>query len=310
VFAVSVLAGSYLLKRYFDEIEGGRRVTSLDRAAEGRATKNMVAFMLILVAAGTVGFHFLSPWWWTPIASNWGYVDDTIILTFWITGVVFVAVILFMAYCVFRYWHREGRRAAYEPENKKLEWWLTGLTAVGVAGMLTPGLFVWHQFVTVPEDAAEVEVLARQWDFAFRLPGKDGVLGSTDVRLITPQNPFGLNRSDPHSHDDVLIEGAELRLPINRPVKVLLRSIDVLHNFYVPEFRAKMDMVPGMVTYYWFTPTRTGTFDALCFELCGIGHYAMRVKVTVVEEDQYQAWLNEQKTFARMLAQAAAEPKE
>ncbi len=305
LFAVGVLANFYLLKRYFDEVEGDRHVSALRRRAAGRATKNMVALAIILVGAGTVGFHFLSPWWWTPIASNWGYVDDTIIVTFWITGVVFVAIVLFMAYCVFRYWHRDDRRAAYEPENKKLEWWLTGLTAVGVAGMLTPGLFVWNQFVTVPEDATEVEVLARQWEFAFRLPGKDGVLGTSDARNITPENPFGLNRSDPRGHDDVLIEGAELHLPINKPVKVLLRSIDVLHNFYVPEFRAKMDMVPGMITYYWFTPTRTGTFDALCFELCGIGHYAMRVKVVVEDDGKYQAWLTQQPTFARMLAQAA-----
>ena len=104
-----------------------------------------VALALILVAVGSVVFHFLSPWWWTPIASNWGYVDDTIIITFWITGVVFIGIIAFMAYCVFRYRHREGRRAAYEPENKKLEWWLTIGTTVGVAGMLAPGLFVWDQ---------------------------------------------------------------------------------------------------------------------------------------------------------------------
>ena len=110
-----------------------------------------VALILLLVAVGSVVFHLLSPWWWTPIASNWGYIDDTIIITFWITGVVFVAVVLFMAYCVFRFRHRAGQQAAYEPENKRLEWWLTIATAVGVAAMLAPGLFVWNQFVTVPQ---------------------------------------------------------------------------------------------------------------------------------------------------------------
>jgi cytochrome c oxidase subunit 2 len=308
VFAIGILGILYLEKRYFDEADGRRAPAATPRTEGGRISpamaKNLVALAVLLVAAGTVAFHFWSPWWWTPIASNWGYVDQTIILTFWITGAVFVAVLLFMAYCVFRYWHNEGRRSAYEPENKKLEWWLTGLTAVGVAGMLTPGLFVWKQFVTVPEEATEVEVLARQWEFAFRLPGRDGMLGTTDVRHISPENPFGLNRNDPKGQDDILVEGAELHLPINKPVKLLLRSIDVLHNFYVPEFRAKMDMVPGMVTYYWLTPTRTGTFDALCFELCGIGHYAMRIKVVVQEDVAYQAWLTEQPTFARLLAQA------
>ena len=90
------------------------------------------ALILILVAVGSVVFHMLSPWWWTPIASNWRYIDDTIIITFWITGGVFTAIVLFMAYCVFRFRHQPGRRAVYEPENKKLEWWLTIVTAVGV----------------------------------------------------------------------------------------------------------------------------------------------------------------------------------
>jgi cytochrome c oxidase subunit 2 len=310
LFVISVLLFFYLEKIAFDEAERRKDALAEAPALEGASRPDIelgtskVALVLVFVTVGTVAFHFLSPWWWTPIASNWGYVDDTILITFWITGVVFIAIILFMAYCVFRYRHQEGRRAAYEPENKKLEWWLTGLTTVGVAGMLTPGLFVWDQFVTVPKDAAEIEVLGRQWQFSFRLPGKDGVLGTSDSRNVSSQNPFGLNPNDPHGRDDVLIESGELHLPLGRPVKVLLRSIDVLHDFYVPEFRAKMDMVPGTVTYYWFTPTRTGTFDALCFELCGIVHYAMRARVVVEEESVYQAWLNEQPTFTRLLARA------
>ncbi len=264
----------------------------------------VVALLLVLVVVGTVVFHFVSPWWWTPIASNWGYVDDTIIVTFWITGAVFVAVGLFMAYCVWRYRHRKETQAAYEPENTKLEVWLTVLTTVGVAGMLTPGLFVWDKFVSVPEEAAEVEAVGQQWQWTFRLPGKDGVLGTVDARNINVDNPFGLSPDDANGQDDVLIESDELHLPLDRPVKVLLRSIDVLHDFYVPEFRAKMDMVPGMITYFWLTPTRTGTFDILCFELCGTGHYAMRGRVVVEEESAYQAWVEEQSTFAEMSAQA------
>jgi len=319
VFAISVLIVFYLVKRAFDEAEkhrhGPTEASALERSSSGpaieaRTTKHVVALVIALVAVGTVAFHFLSPWWWTPIASNWGYVDDTIIVTFWITGVVFIAIIFFMAYCVFRYRHQEGRRAAYEPENKKLEWWLTGLTTVGVAGMLTPGLFVWDQFVTVPKEAAEFEVLAQQWQFSFRLPGKDGVLGTSDSRNISPENPFGVNSNDANGQDDVLIESDELHLPLDRPVKVLLRSIDVLHDFYVPEFRAKMDMVPGMVTYYWFIPTRAGTFDVLCFELCGVGHYAMRAKVVVEEEGAYRAWLEEQPTFAQLSARVGNDTEE
>jgi len=262
----------------------------------------VVAVILVLVAVGSVVFHFMSPWWWTPIASNWGYIDDTIIITFWITGVVFVAVILFMAYCVLRFRHRPDQRAEYQPENKKLEWWLTGLTTIGVAGMLAPGLFVWNQYVTVPENAARIEVLGQQWQWSFRFPGKDGKLGTSSVRNITDDNPFGVNPKDPNGRDDVLVNDSELHIPLHQPVKMLLRSIDVLHDFYVPEFRAKMDMVPGVITYFWFTPIRTGTFDILCFELCGVGHYAMRGQVVVQEESDFKAWLNEQETFEKSMA--------
>lgn len=264
----------------------------------------IVAIALVLIAVGSVLFHFLSPWWWTPIASNWGYIDDTIIITFWITGVVFVVILLFMAYCVIRFRYKKERRSEYEPENNKLELWLTGLTAVGVVAMLTPGLFVWNQFVTVPEDAAEIEVVAQQWNWTFRFPGKDGVLGTTAARNINGDNPFGIDLNDANGQDDILIDDTELHIPLDRPVKVLLRSIDVLHDFYVPQFRAKMDMVPGMITYYWFTPIRTGTFDILCFEYCGLAHYDMRGTVVVETQSDFEAWLEEQPTFAQSLARA------
>jgi cytochrome c oxidase subunit II len=268
-----------------------------------------VALILLLVAAGSVLFHILSPWWWTPIASNWGYIDDTINLTFWITGFVFTAIILFMAYCVYRFRHEKGRRAVYEPENKKLEWWLTIGTAAGVAAMLAPGLFVWNQFITVPEGASEFEVVGQQWQWSFRFPGKDGRLGTTDIKHVSADNPLGLNSTDPHGQDDVVIQGGDLHLPVGKPVKVYLRSIDVLHDFYVPQFRAKMDMVPGQVTYFWFTPTRTGTFEVLCAELCGVGHAFMRGKVVVENESDHRAWLQGQQTFAQSSDQSGKTPE-
>ena len=116
-----------------------------------------------------------------------------------------------------------------------------------------------------------------------------------------------LNPDDPNGQDDVLVSSPEVHLPVSKPVKALLRSIDVLHNFTVPQFRAKMDLVPGLVTYFWFTPSRTGEFDLLCNELCGIGHYAMRGKVVVEEERAFQAWLSRHPTFAETTAQAAGD---
>ena len=261
-----------------------------------------VAIIFALIFVASIIFHFWSPWWWTPVASNWGNIDDTIILSFWVTGAVFVAVCLFMAYCVWAYRYRPDRKAEYKPEDKKLEFRLTWLTALGVAALLAPGLVVWNKFITVPENALKIEVVAYQWGWNYRLPGADGVLGKTSVGLISDDNPYGLDISDPNSKDDIIVMDADLHLEINQPVKVELRSLDVLHNFYVPQFRAKMDMLPGIITYYWFIPEKKGDYEILCAEYCGTGHYAMRGRVLVDEEKDYSNWLAKQISFEKMLA--------
>lgn len=267
----------------------------------------VLAYALIALVVGTVLFHFLSPWWFTPIASNWTTMDQTVNLTFWVTGVVFVAINLFMAYAVIRYRHRKGLKSHYQPEDKKLEWWLTIVTTIGIAAMLAPGLLVWAKFVTVPPGTSEVEVVGQQWNFSYRFPGTDGVLGTTDIRLASPENPFAIDPKDPKGQDDVLVSSPELHLPLGKPVKVLLRAKDVLHQFAVPPFRVKMDMVPGMVTYFWLTPTRTGAFDALCEQLCGTAHFTMRGRVVVDEEKDFQSWLGLQPTYAQTRAAVAGD---
>ena len=261
----------------------------------------LMAVVLVVIVVGSVVFHLVSPWWSTPIASNWGSIDTTIDITFWITGVVYVIVLLFTAYCCYRFKYNPNRRSEYKPENHKLELWLSGLTALGVVGLLTPGLIVWNDYINPPDEATEIEVVAKQWEWGYRLPGKDGVLGTTNIRFVTDDNPFGINPDDPAGQDDLLIDD-DLHLQADKPVKILLRAFDVLHNFYVPQFRAKMDMVPGMITYLWLTPTRTDTFDILCAELCGIGHSSMRGIVVVDSLADYELWLKEQTTFAQSVA--------
>jgi cytochrome c oxidase subunit II len=275
------------------------------------------AWALILLVIATVAFHFASlygvfgdPWWFTEIASNWKMMDQTVNVTFWVTGFVFIVVNLFMAWTVVRYLHRKGKteRAAYEPENKKLEWWLTAITSVGIAAMLAPGLAVWAKFVTPPENASIVEVTGQQWAWSYRFPGRDGQLGTSDMKLVTLDNPFGLDPKDPKGQDDVLVSSPEVHLPVGKDVKFLLRAKDVNHQFAVPQFRVKMDMVPGMITHFWLTPTRTGEFDALCEQLCGVAHFAMRGRVVVEEEAKFQDWLNAQPTFAQTAAVAKGDP--
>ena len=266
----------------------------------------IVAIVLLVIVS--VLLHFMSPWWLTPIASNWGNIDDTINITFWVTGFVFVVVNLFMAYAVYKFRYNKDRRAKYEPENKKLEIWLTVLTSLGVASMLAPGLFVWADFVQVPADAHEVEAVGQRWQWSYRYPGADGVMGAADARFITAENPFGMDEDDPVGRDDILVSDQTMHLPLDRPVKMLLRSKDVLHDYAVAEFRVKMDLVPGSVTYLWLTPTVAGTYDILCEEYCGLGHHIMRGKVVVEDEASYNTWLASQMTYAQQLAQVDGDP--
>jgi cytochrome c oxidase subunit 2 len=258
--------------------------------------------VFFLVILGSVLFHIFTPWYWTDIASNWGGMDDTITLTFWVGGGVFVAVCLFMTYCIFKFSYKEGRKAEYKPEDKKLERILTWATTIGVVALLAPGLIIWNQYVNVPKNALEVDVMAWQWGWQYRLPGEDGKLGTTKVININDNNPFGINTDDPYGQDDVIIQSDVLNLKTNRPVKILLRSVDVLHNWYVPQFRAKMDAVPGVVTFYWFEPNKVGEYEVLCAEYCGVGHYAMRGTVIVQDEQNYNQWLSEQETFSEFVA--------
>lgn len=266
-----------------------------------------IVIALVFLVVFTVLFSIWSPWWFTPLASNWGTIDTTLIITFFITGVVFVAVIMFMAGVIWKYRHKEGLVADYEPENKKLETWLTVLTTIGVAGMLAPGLIVWADYVNVPEEAVEFEAIGQQWSWTFRLPGEDGEFGDVDHKLISYENAYGLKLDDPRGQDDLIIETDEIHLVVDVPTKALLRSVDVLHDFYVPQFRAKMDLVPGITTYFWLTPTRTGTFEILCAELCGVGHSDMRGTVVVETQEEYDIWLAEWQTFSETLVASASD---
>lgn len=264
----------------------------------------LFAFVLVAIIIASVVFHFSSPWWATPLASNWRQMDDTLTITLVVTGFFFIVIIFFLAYTLLRYRHREGGRAAYEPENKRLERWLIGVTTVGIASLLAPGLFVYAKYVNSPRDALVLEVLGQQWQWHYRFPGADGKLGLTDARFVSTANPFGLNPGDPAGQDDFLVDGNEVHLPLNQPVKVLLRSHDVLHDFFVPPFRARMNIVPGQVSTFWFTPTVLGRFEAMCAQLCGLGHPTMRGFVVVEDDAVFQSWQKAQPTFAMTMASA------
>ena len=176
--------------------------------------------------------------------------------------------------------------------------------------MLAPGLAVWAKFVTVPDDASVVEVVGQQWTWSYRFPGRDGELGETDMQARDARQSVRHRSRRIRSRAGRRARRLpELHLPLGKPVKMLLRAKDVNHQFAVPQFRVKMDMVPGMVTYFWFTPTRTGAFDALCEQLCGVAHFAMRGRVVVDEEAAFQEWLATQPTYAQTAARSKAMPR-
>lgn len=265
-----------------------------------------IAIVLLLIVVGSVVFHVVTPWWLTPLASNWDRMDLTIDITMIVTGVFFVVINLFVVYTLWRFRHRAGQRAAYQPENKRLEHWLIGITTVGIIGLLAPGLVVYADYVQPPREVLTLEVLGQQWQWRYRFPGADGKLGGSDARFVAGNNPFGLDPADPASQDDLVISGNEIRLPLGQPVKVVMRSHDVLHDYFVPQFRARMNIVPGQVSWFWFTPTKAGRYEAMCAQLCGVGHPNMRGYVLVEEPSAFKAWQDTLPTFAKTRDPAAA----
>ena len=258
-----------------------------------------IAVALLLIVVGSVIFQLVTPWWLTPLASNWHQMDNTLTITLVITGIFFVVINLFVVYTLHRFRHRgDGARAAYQPENTKLERWLIGVTTVGIVALLAPGLVVYADYVNPPSDALVLEIVGQQWQWRYRFPGADGKLGASDARFVSGSNPLGLDPDDPAAQSNVVVMGNEVHLPLNKPVKVLLRSHDVLHDFFVPQFRARMNIVPGQVSSFWFTPTHAGRYEAMCAQLCGVGHPNMRGTVIVEEPALFAAWLKAQPTFA------------
>lgn len=258
-----------------------------------------IAIALLLIVVASVVFHLLTPWWLTPLASNWIQMDHTLSITMGVTGAFFVVILLFVVYTLWRFRHQPGSaRAAYVPDNKKLEHWLIVVTSIGIVALLAPGLKVYADYVHPPANAMQLEILGQQWQWRYRFTGDDGKLGGSDARFFTAANPFALDPADTAGQDDVIITGNEVHLPLNQPVKVLARSHDVLHDYFVPQFRARMNIVPGQMSWFWFTPTQAGRYEAMCAQLCGVGHPNMHGLVVVEDEAAFKAWLKKQTTFS------------
>jgi cytochrome c oxidase subunit 2 len=241
-----------------------------------------------LVALAT--FYFTKPWL-PPLSSDRGAIDHAIWVSLVLTGVVFIATNLLLAWFSWRYQDVEGARATYWHHNSRLEWTWTLVTAVIMTVLLFKALGLWAQITSAPPaDAFVVEVTGQQFAWNIRYPGKDGIFGRTDPKLVSPEafNFIGLDSSDPNASDDIMMQN-QLFLPAGRPVRVLIRSLDVIHSFFLPNFRVKQDAMPGMTVETWFVPTQTGDFDIACAQHCGLGHYRMRGQVHVVPASELEA---------------------
>ncbi len=154
-------------------------------------------------------------------------------------------------------------------------------------------------------NVVKLRAVGEQFAWNFHYAGNDGMLGGVNPRLITGANPIGRELADPNGSDD-FISPALLKLPINRPVIIDVRSKDVIHNLALVPMRAAQDATPGVKAHMWFTPTKTGTWDIICGQLCGTSHSQMKATLEVVSEADYDAWVKEQSDDAKKKSAAPA----
>jgi cytochrome c oxidase subunit 2 len=254
----------------------------------------VVIWLITLIST----YFFIWHPWWLPhgAAAAVGFIDGQFALTFVIMGIVFLAAQLGLGYIAWKYRERPSAPPAdYSHGNTSLELVWTVLTAVLFIGLNLMGSRVWahERFDPAEAGAVQVEVTGMQFAWYFRYPGLDGKYGPTSPKLMDPsaggEAALGLNTSDPTSKDDVVT--GTMYLPVNREVDLSLRAVDVIHSFFVPAFRFKQDMVPGLNIHMHVHPTEIGEYEIACAELCGLGHYKMHGMVHVVSQEDFDKWL-------------------
>lgn len=273
---------------------------------------NAMLFILFMVF-GLGGFfwysyaHFDS--YTLPVASEHGAWTDTLFwITMAVTVVAFVIISIIKFVFLYQYQYKEGRKAKFYPDNHYLELAWTIIPAIVLALLIFTGLRAWND-ITSPagENAEVIEVIAQQFAWTARYPGKDAVLGDYHYQKIDAINEFGLDLTDNKTFDD--FKSLELHLPKGKEVLLKIRAKDVLHSVFLPHFRVKMDAVPGMPTQFKFLATKTTeemreetgnpefNYELACTEICGKGHFSMKMNVIVHSEEDFAKWKAEQETW-------------
>jgi cytochrome c oxidase subunit II len=224
-------------------------------------------------------------------------IDLIIALVHWLMFAMFIGWAIFFVYVLVRFRRGAHPKARYEGTSGRLARVAEiGVVAAEIILLVFFSIPTWSARVDAfpaEQQATIVRVVAEQFIWNVQYPGADGVFGRTRRELVGPDNPLGLDISDPAARDDVWTQN-QLNLPVGRPVIVHLSSKDVIHSFALPQMRVKQDAIPGIEQRLWFTPTRTGEWEIACSQLCGLGHYRMRGFYTIQTQADFNAWLASQ----------------
>ncbi len=297
----------------------------------------MVGFLVICVVSFIYYIPYILGWGPNTAASKHGpSVDYMFNITLFFTAIVFFACQFLLFYFGWKFRGRKGVRAIYWSHDERLEMVWMLIPAIVMTFLVVGGLRAWNTAMAdvtdkevIGKDYIEIEATGMQFAWMIRYPGRDNKLGTKHFTKITGTNPLGQDWTDEKNIDD--FQPSDIVLPVGKKVRVRITSRDVLHNFYLPQFRVKMDAVPGMPTYFVFTPTVTSDsmrsrykkfdhwnipdkkdetkkryevfeYELACAELCGRGHYSMRRVLKIVTEEEYENWLDEQEKTSHYMA--------
>jgi cytochrome c oxidase subunit II len=230
--------------------------------------------------------------YWAPECVTVGgkKVDSLLNFIFYLTGAVFLLTQAVYIYYLVKYRKRPGSKAYYSHGNNKLEIIWTAIPTAIFIGLVIYSNRLWSELHSEPPaDSVKIDIVSYQFGWDMRYPGADGKLGKVDTKLYSVDNKFALVPDDPAGADD--FSSTELVIPVGKPVHIYLHSRDVIHSFYVPQFRLYQAAVPGRtIAWVWFETTKTGNFQLACSQICGSGHYNMKAPIRVVTQEEFDKW--------------------